>query len=294
MITYGHEKFIEEAIKGVLMQECNFEVELVIANDCSPDQTDEIISDIIQNHPLASWIKYIRHEKNIGIIPNFIFAMQECKGKYIALLDGDDYWLDPLKLQKQVDFLEANPEYVMHSGAAQVLKNKSISTELYGFAEENIAFEIKDFFVQNPVVSCTVMFRNCLTTFPKVFQQIIFGDWFLYVRLMSSTGLRSFRSNETYSVYRLHQGGVMSNFSSIKYFSAYIFQIIQIKKEIGYAKYPEDVLKILNWYIFQNFKFQINDKQYTNALLTFLLNLRESNFKTPFKEYLRFLKNIFY
>ena len=111
MITYGHEKFIEQAINGVLMQECDFEVELIIANDCSPDRTDAVIQNILKNHPRASWIKYIKHEKNLGMMPNFIFALQECQGKYVALCDGDDYWTDAFKLQKQVDFLESNPKF---------------------------------------------------------------------------------------------------------------------------------------------------------------------------------------
>lgn len=100
MITYGHEKFIEQAINEVLMQEGDFEVELIIANDCSPDQTDAIIRNILENHPRASSIKYINHDKNLGIMPNFLFAMKEYNDKYIALCDGDDYWSDPLNLQK--------------------------------------------------------------------------------------------------------------------------------------------------------------------------------------------------
>ncbi len=112
MITYGHEKFIEQAINGVLMQECDFEVELIIANDSSPDQTDAVIQSILDNHPRASWIKYTKHEKNLGMMPNFIFALKECVGEYIALCDGDDYWTDTLKLKKQVVFLDRNKDYV--------------------------------------------------------------------------------------------------------------------------------------------------------------------------------------
>ena len=104
MITYGHENFIEQAIKGVLIQECNFDFELIIANDCSPDNTDIIIKDIIANDPRAGKIKYVRHNNNIGMMPNFIYALQSAKGKYIALCEGDDYWTLPSKLQKQVDF----------------------------------------------------------------------------------------------------------------------------------------------------------------------------------------------
>ena len=95
MITYGHEKFIEKAINGVLMQECNFEIELILANDCSPDSTNEKVKHCIDSHPRGHWIKNTMHPKNLGMMPNFIWALQECNGKYIALCEGDDYWTDP-------------------------------------------------------------------------------------------------------------------------------------------------------------------------------------------------------
>lgn len=109
MITYGHEKYIKQAIEGVLMQECSFEVELVIANDCSPDNTDNIIKEIQKNNSRSSRIKYIRQEKNIGMTANMLFALEHCKGSYIAFCEGDDYWTDPLKLQKQRDYFLSNP-----------------------------------------------------------------------------------------------------------------------------------------------------------------------------------------
>lgn len=110
MLTYKHESMIAQAIEGVLMQECNFNIELVISNDCSPDDTDSIINKIVKSHPKAKIIKYTRHSENLGMMPNHIWALKQCKGKYIALCEGDDYWTDPLKLQKQVNFLEAHPE----------------------------------------------------------------------------------------------------------------------------------------------------------------------------------------
>jgi glucosyltransferase len=111
MITYGHEDYIREAIEGVLMQECDFEIELIVANDCSPDKSDTVIQHILENHSKGSVIKYIKHASNIGMMPNFIFAIQQCQGKYIALCEGDDYWTDPLKLQKQFNILEKNSEF---------------------------------------------------------------------------------------------------------------------------------------------------------------------------------------
>ena len=113
MVTYGHEQFIKQSIEGVLMQDCDFDIELILANDCSPDLTDEVVRGILENHPKSNWIKYTKHPKNIGMISNFMWAASQATAKYIALCDGDDYWTDPLKLQKQVDFLEANEDYAI-------------------------------------------------------------------------------------------------------------------------------------------------------------------------------------
>ncbi|MCW3170513.1 glycosyltransferase [Chryseobacterium sp. 09-1422] len=111
MITYAHEKFIEQAINGILLQKCNFNVEILIANDHSPDQTDDKIQGLLKNiFPDNISINYILREKNWGMLPNFFDTLSKASGDYIALCEGDDYWIDSLKLQKQVDFLEKNTE----------------------------------------------------------------------------------------------------------------------------------------------------------------------------------------
>lgn len=119
MITYNHADFIKEAIEGVLMQECNFDFELIISNDNSPDNTNDIINEIIKNHPNASKIKYYNHQKNLGILPNFLYTFEVSAGEYIAICEGDDYWIDKHKLQKQVDFLRQNPTVVFTFHNAQ-------------------------------------------------------------------------------------------------------------------------------------------------------------------------------
>ena len=112
MITYNHVDFIREAIEGVLMQECNFEFELVISNDNSPDNTDEIIQNILNTHPKANKIRYFNHNPNLGVVPNFLYTFEVSKGNIIAICEGDDYWTDKHKLQKQVDYLNDNPNIV--------------------------------------------------------------------------------------------------------------------------------------------------------------------------------------
>ncbi|GEM_PF-367444 len=109
-VTYGQENYIIEAIRGVLMQRFNGEIEYIIVNDNSPDDTDNIIRKFLSETVVPSniTITYIKHPKNKGAIPNFFWGIQQATGKYVAICEGDDYWIDPQKLQKQVDFLEEN------------------------------------------------------------------------------------------------------------------------------------------------------------------------------------------
>ena len=136
MITYGHEKYIEQAILGVLMQEGDFDLELIIANDCSPDRTNEFIEKIISTHPKAGLIKYIKREKNFGVMLNFIEACSHCSGNYIAFCEGDDYWVDKFKIKKQLELFLSNPSIgLVHTGV------KHYFHQLNQFSEDIINYE---------------------------------------------------------------------------------------------------------------------------------------------------------
>ena len=108
MITYNHERFIAQAIEGVLMQQTDFAVELVIGEDCSTDGTRAIVRRYGERYPER--IRLLLQERNLGARANALATLNACRGQYIALCEGDDYWTDPTKLQKQVDFLESHPE----------------------------------------------------------------------------------------------------------------------------------------------------------------------------------------
>jgi glycosyltransferase involved in cell wall biosynthesis len=110
MITYNHKPFIRQAIEGVLMQQCNFPFELVIGEDCSNDGTGSVCGEYASSH---SNVRILPSENNLGMLPNFFLTMEACIGKYIAFCEGDDYWIDPRKLQKQADFLEKHMEFGM-------------------------------------------------------------------------------------------------------------------------------------------------------------------------------------
>lgn len=186
MITYGHENFIRQAIEGVLMQQCDFEIELIIANDCSPDNTDAVIRNIIENHANGNWIRYIRHDTNLGMMPNSIFALQKCKGKYIALCEGDDYWTDPLKLQKQVDFLERNPDYVLSFHPVDILnQNGHILTDFITKVPKNFESKVTLAQLGNYIHTPSVVFKNVIMQFPLEFYKTPVGDYFLYMMLGS-------------------------------------------------------------------------------------------------------------
>lgn len=109
MITYNHERFIEAAVNSVLSQQTDYPFELVIGEDHSPDATGKKVDALAEAFP--DIVKVVRAESNIGVAANFCRTFRACSGKYMAILDGDDFWTDPLKLQKQVSFMEANPDY---------------------------------------------------------------------------------------------------------------------------------------------------------------------------------------
>jgi len=112
-ITYNHAKYIREAIESFLMQKTNFSYEILIHDDASTDGTDQIIKEYELKYPNLIFPTYQsenQFSKGVRrILATFVFP--KCRGKYIALCEGDDYWTDPLKLQKQCEYLETNPEF---------------------------------------------------------------------------------------------------------------------------------------------------------------------------------------
>ena len=110
-IKYNHEKYVRKALMSVLQQETDFPFEVIVGEDCSTDNTRAILQEIKELYP--EQVKLLFREKNLGRPTlNVYQTSMECKGKYVAYLEGDDYWTDTKKLQKQVDYLEAHPEYI--------------------------------------------------------------------------------------------------------------------------------------------------------------------------------------
>ncbi len=207
MITYLHESFIAEAINGVLMQKCDFDVELIIADDCSPDITKAVVESF-KNHPNHRWIKYIRHETNKGMMDNFIWAISQAKGKFIALCEGDDYWTDTLKLQKQVDFLEKNKQVICVTHNVEVVHCENKGYAFPGLANKllntrDILFE-RDY---NYLPTGSYVFRKSFFEANKsnLLQYVDFGDWPLIFQLSLFGDI--YHMQDVMGVYRKHSGG---------------------------------------------------------------------------------------
>ncbi|NRS89391.1 glycosyltransferase involved in cell wall biosynthesis [Flavobacterium sp. 7E] len=199
MVTYNHSKYIAEAIDSVLMQQTTFNYKIVIAEDCSTDNTRAIILDYQKNYP--DKIKLILQNKNIGASRNNLTLLTNLEGKYIAALEGDDYWTDPLKLQKQVDFLEANPEYVLCFHQVDILKTDgTIVDDFITVVPEN--YETIETLARlgNYIHTPSVIFKNVIEKYPFEFELSPIGDYFLYMLLAEHGKLKHLE--EKMAVYR--------------------------------------------------------------------------------------------
>ena len=205
MITYNHEKFISQALESVLMQQVNFEYEIVLGEDFSTDKTRKIILEYAQKYPTK--FKLILHDKNVGMMVNEELVMNACTGKYIAMCEGDDYWTDTLKLQKQVDFLEANSAYAGTAHQSMVLVDNKESRVF----RENVPSEItvNDLIGSRLFHTASVVFRiGVLDLFLKS-PAVLSGDRLLNFCIVFSGKIRFF--NDNMCAYRLHDAGISSN-----------------------------------------------------------------------------------
>jgi len=218
MITYNHEKFIAEAIAGVLMQKTSFNYQLVIGEDYSTDNTLHICQKYANENP--DRIKILPSEKNLGMTPNFIRTLNACAGKYIAFCEGDDYWTDPYKLEKQVDFLERNPDYSLVWTRFKMLDEKTGGLENdknEPLCEKNIDrinFDFEKFYKGWHIGMQTLMFRSQMFDLKKLLEYKYARDIHLITQLL--TNGKGCCLNFFSAVYRIHEGGIYSGVSDFQ------------------------------------------------------------------------------
>lgn len=206
MVTYNHELYIKKSIESVYAQVTDFEIELVIGEDASGDKTASIINSLLSSSKTLTKVQF--NEQNIGAQKNFTSTLQRCTGQYIALLEGDDYWIDSKKLQAQVDFLDRNPDFSMCYHPVKIDSGKGILTNEEINVERDIS-DIYDLAKGNFMHTCSVVFRSKLfESFPSTYENSPVGDYFLH--MLNAQHGKIKRLPDTMGVYRVHSGGVWS------------------------------------------------------------------------------------
>jgi glycosyltransferase involved in cell wall biosynthesis len=214
MITYNHEKFIAQAIESVLMQKTDFPIELIIGEDCSKDGTRAIVRRYAEARPDV--IRAFLHEHNVGANENSRTVRAACRGKYIAWLEGDDYWTDQGKLQKQVALMDLNPQYSMCGTAARQVvmlpDGQEREVGLFPPWSTKRLYNLEDVLTEHPFKTLTFVLRNGLVEFPDWFQRAGYGDMCV-LALYAEKGPVAYLDDVT-ATYRIHDGGIWSGSSA--------------------------------------------------------------------------------
>lgn len=207
MVTYNHAHYVEQAIESVMMQKTNFPFKLFIGEDCSTDETRSICLKYKEKY--SDKIELLLTEKNIGGRLNALNVYSACfaYGDYTAICEGDDYWSDPLKLQKQVDFLEANPDFVICFHNVVVLyEDRVVQSHLLHDDQQKEVSVFEDLAKENFIPTLSCVFRNHLfKSFPNWIQSAL-GDWILHLLNAEHGKIKYF--TEAMGVYRVHSQGI--------------------------------------------------------------------------------------
>jgi glycosyltransferase involved in cell wall biosynthesis len=201
-ITYNHEKYIRETLESFLAQQVNFQFEIIIADDCSTDTTPKIISEYAKKYPEI--FKPILRKKNIGAVPNSVSSLQVANGTYVALCEGDDYWTDPKKLQKQVDFLESNKDFALCFHPVRVFfENEEQKEYISPDVSKQASFTTDELIRRNFIQTCSVMYRR--RDYNNLPNNVMPFDWYLHL-YHAQQGKIGF-IEDIMGAYRRHAGG---------------------------------------------------------------------------------------
>ena len=282
MLTYNQEEFIEQTIESILIQRTNFDFQIVIGEDYSTDRTRDICTKYASEH--GKKIKLLPClSKNIGLIANYMRTIAECDGKYIAICDGDDYWIDSYKLQKQVDFLEKNPDYsIVYTALKKLYDDGKIVDYTYSLKKNKLDFN--DLIFNNFIHSVTAMFRNFQSNgiiLPSWINKFPFGDWQTYLWVLRDGSKIHFMADIT-AIYRMNIG-VSSNY--MRKNSAFIQLLLSVLKEVDTDKEFINKKEIITLSIInkkRELMLSLNqEKAYLNAYKIFILLLKTTTEKLP-------------
>jgi len=263
LLAYNHEAFVAKAIESVLFQKVNFAYEIIIGEDCSLDSTRVIVLDYQRKYPDKIRVflsKEPLNNRQSGRL-NFIRNLKACRGEYVALLDGDDYWTSPHKLQKQVDYLDKHPTCAIcfhdvfrlyEDGSTQPWGLPSVKKERY---------ILEDLLEGNFIPTCSTMFRNKLfDEFPEWYYEAAMGDWPLHI-LNAHNGDIGF-IDEAMGVYKIHSGGMWSSKNTVDLLHKSIraAETIQQGLSLKHREKMENTIGHFYWEIIKNQPSERNSK----------------------------------
>lgn len=220
--TYNHERYIAQMLDGALAQKTQFPIEIVIGDDGSTDGAPAIIQRYADRHP--NLIRAFLHPENLGpqTPPEFagrnnvIALLKACRGEYVALCEGDDYWTDPFKLQKQVDLLDAHPDYSFCHHNMVVMYEDGAASHPFNDPDQALISTVSDVLADRWFfATASILYRNYFRTEPFAdwHARAAAGDWALVIQLAARGPIGYLP--DTMGVYRKHRAG-LSNIQSKK------------------------------------------------------------------------------
>ena len=242
--TYQHAQYIKQCLDGILIQKTNFEFEILLGEDASTDGTREICLEYAKKNPKKIRLFFHKRENVVYIDGNatgrfnLLYNLNEANGKYIALCEGDDYWTDPLKLQKQVDFLESNSNYKLCFHRSFLLKGDK--KEIFKIPENQNSFKIIDLISKNNfIATCSVVFRRPVDFYvPNWFFNLPFADMALYYLIVEEGEM--YCLPDFMSVYRIHDEGRWSGSEEIDNSIRYL-KVLDMMSEVINPHYKEEL-----------------------------------------------------
>jgi len=238
--TYNHKNFIKRSVESFLMQKTNFTFEILLRDDASTDGTTEIVKEYSDKYPkLIKPLLYNENQWVRGVKP-LSDNVKRAKGKYIALCEGDDYWTDPYKLQKQVNFLEENEDYVMSFHSVDI-KNSIPKGEVHSNYKYPIPIKntltLKDLAFKHYIPTCSLVFRADAmpNPIPNWFANLPMGDIPLEL-MIASKGFTIYFS-ESMAVHMKHDNSLTANKKRrLNGRASYLYLYNNLRKKLG-AKY---------------------------------------------------------
>lgn len=245
LITRNQQTAIEQAVESVLAQRTDFPIELVIGEDASTDGTREILLRYARRHP--DRIQLLLHDTRRGLLGNFVATFARCRGEYVALLDGDDYWTDERKLARQVRFLDGQPDCaICFHDVAMLAPEGHLYDQTYTGARHPPFSGIDDLIENNFIATSSAMLRRDLVPqLPSWFADCQWEDWPLFL-LYAERGRIGYLA-EVMAVYRCHAQGLWSSLPPAEKIRAVIRFLDSMRNRLD-PRYGPRILQCIQTY----------------------------------------------